>query len=305
MAESSTFFTASPQWHGLIITYFFVGGLAGGCYALAVLLDLLGPLADRPLARLGYYVAFPAVVVSGLVLTVDLGRPERFWHMLIQSHTYRPMLKLYSPMSLGSWALLAFGGFTLLSFLAALADAGHLRWSWLRRLRPPGALGTSVSVVGGMLGVFIAGYTGVLLAVTNRPIWSDTWLLGLNFLISAASTSAALLILLGRRRYDSPGLAALERFDMTALALEIVAIIAMIVSLGSVARVWLSVWGLALALVLVLGIAIPLVMQWRSRSVHGEPRGAAVAALLVLIGGLAFRAVIVLSSNAIHPVWRG
>ena len=32
--------------------------------------------------------------------------------------------------------------------------------------------------------------------MTNRPIWADTTLLGLIFLISAASTSAALLILL-------------------------------------------------------------------------------------------------------------
>jgi protein NrfD len=300
MVPSSTFFTASPHWHWLIITYFFIGGLAGGCYVLAVLIDLLGRLVDRPLARLGYYVAFPAVAVSGLLLTLDLGRPERFWHMLIQSHTFRPMLKPYSPMSLGSWALLTFGGFALLSFLATLAEAGRIRWTWPLRLRPPGPLGILVGIVGGLLGVFVAAYTGVLLAVTNRPIWSDTPLLGLNFLISAASTSAALLILLAHRRYRSPGLAALERLDMMVLALEPIAIIALIASLGSVARVWLSMWGLLLLLVVVLGILIPLVLQWRSAGV--DPRPTVTAALLVLIGGFVFRALIVLSSDAVH--WR-
>jgi len=300
MVPSSTFFTASPHWHWLIITYFFIGGLAGGCYVLAVLLDLFGRLVDRPLARLGYYVAFPAVAVGGLLLTLDLGRPERFWHMLIQSHTFRPMLKPYSPMSLGSWALLTFGGFALLSFLAALAEAGRIRWTWALRLRPPEPLGILVGIVGGLLGVFVAAYTGVLLAVTNRPIWSDTPLLGLNFLISAASTSAALLILLARRRYRSPSLAALERFDMMVLALEPIAIIALIVSLGSVARVWLGMWGLLLLLVVVFGILIPLVLQWRSAGV--DPRPTVTAALLVLIGGFVFRALIVLSSDAAH--WR-
>jgi protein NrfD len=302
MAPSSTFFTASPQWHWLIITYFFIGGLAGGCYVLAVLIDLFGRLVDRPLARLGYYVAFPAVALSGLLLTLDLGRPERFWHMLVQSHTFRPMLKPYSPMSVGSWALLAFGGVALLSFLAALAEAGRIRWTCPLRLRPPGPLGTLVGIGGGLLGIFVAAYTGVLLAVTNRPIWSDTTLLGLNFLISAASTSAALLILLAHRRYRTPGLAALERFDMMVLVLEPIAILALIVSLGSVARVWLSVWGLLLLLVVVVGVLVPLALQWRSAGVDTGPT--ATATLLVLIGGFVFRAVIVLSSDAARVVWR-
>lgn len=303
MTEPSTFFTASPAWHWLIIAYFFIGGLAGGCYALAVLIDLFGRPSDRPLGRLGTYVAFPAIVLSGLLLTLDLNRPERFWHMLIESHTFRPMLKLYSPMSFGSWVLLAFGGFALASFLAALAEAGRIRWTWPLQLRPPGPLGMLVGIVGGLLGIFVAGYTGVLLAVTNRPIWSDTPLLGLTFLISAASTSAALLILLADRRHRTAGLAALERFDRLALALEPLAIIALIVSLGSVARVWLSAWGVLLGLMVALGIVIPLVMQWRSAGANLCP--SAAAPLLVLIGGLMFRAVIVLSSDAARSVWPG
>jgi formate-dependent nitrite reductase membrane component NrfD len=301
MPPSSTFFTASPHWNWLIIVYFFVGGLAGGCYFLAVLIDFFDRATDRPLARLGYYVAFPAVVLSGLLLTVDLYRPERFWHMLIQSHTFRPMLKLYSPMSLGSWALLAFGGFAMLSFLASLAEEGRLRQPWLVRFRPPGLLGVLLAVMGGVFALFVAAYTGVLLAVTTRPIWSDTPLLGLNFVLSAASTSAALLILLAYRHYRTPGLAALERFDRMVLILEPIALIALIVSLGSVARVWLSVWGVALLIgVVVVGILLPLVLLWRATdpTMHST----ATAALLVLIGGFVFRAVIVLSSSTIRAI---
>src|ERR1700752_1684010 len=190
-APSSTWFSASPDWGWLIVLYFFLGGLAGGCYFLGALIDLLGRPEDRPLARLGYYVAFPCVALSGLLLTADLGRPLRFWHMMIESNTYWPMFKYWSPMSTGVSALLAFGLFSFLSFLGAIADDEPLsykasdgrripwaalrtigtRWPIVRRFRAPSGLGRVISIVGAIFGLYIAGYTGVLLAVTNRPIW--------------------------------------------------------------------------------------------------------------------------------------
>src|SRR5437870_11136555 len=197
MAMTSSFLTGAPRWRWLIVAYCFLGGLAGGTYSLATLMDLFGKSEDRPLVRLAYLIAFPAVCVCGLLLTVDLGRPERFWHMLVQAQTFRPMVKAYSPMSIGSWALLLFSGCAFLSFVAVLAERGWLLWPPLRRLSPPALLGRLVTAVGALLGLYLAGYTGVLLAVTNRPIWADTTLLGLTFLISAASTPAALLSLLG------------------------------------------------------------------------------------------------------------
>jgi protein NrfD len=137
---SSTYFSAPPEWGWLIAIYFFFGGLAGGTYFLASLIDLFGRSEDRPLSHLGYYIAFPCVVVSGLLLTLDLGRPLRFWHMLIESNTYRPMFKYWSPMSIGSWALLIFGIFAFVSFLGALADAERIPWPAWRKVHPPSLL---------------------------------------------------------------------------------------------------------------------------------------------------------------------
>jgi len=289
----STFFTASPQWRWFIVAYFFFGGLAGGSYFLATLMDLFGTSRDRRLVHLGYLIAFPLVGLCGLVLTVDLGRPERFWHMLIQSETLRPMIKTYSPMSLGAWALLCFGGCALLSFVAVLAERGWLGWPLLRRLSPPAFVGRLVTVVGALLGFYVAGYTGVLLSVTNRPIWADTTLLGLVFLISAASTSAALLILLGFWGGASgDSIDALERFDAFILVLEAVAIAGLLVSLGRIATVWLNGWGLLLAVMVLGGIALPLYMRLRAPG----PRRA-MGPVLVLLGGLILRAVIIFSSD--------
>ena len=204
---SSTFFSAPPDWGWLIVLYFFFGGLAGGCYFLAALIDLVGRPEDRPLARLGYYISFPCVILSGLLLIIDLTRSLRFWHMLIESNTFRPMFKYWSPMSVGAWALLIFGIFALISFLGALAEDQRLNWPAARKFRPPGILSKIIGGIGGLFGFYVAGYTGVLLAVTNRPIWSDTPLLGMLCIVSAASISAALMILLARRsRWTMPGL---------------------------------------------------------------------------------------------------
>ena len=299
MFPSSTFFSAPPDWGWLIVFYFFFGGLAGGSYFLAVLIDLFGRPEDRPLARLGYYISFPCILISGLLLTLDLGRPERFWHMLIESNTFRPMLKPWSPMSIGSWALLIFGIFSLLSFLSALAEDGRLQWPKARDLRPPAMLGSILSLIGGVLGFYVAGYTGVLLAVTNRPIWSDTPLLGMLFVVSAASISAALMILLAQKSARStPGLHALHRLDSWVVALELVVLIAVMISLGPVFRAWLNAWGLLLFFgVIVLGMLLPLALYWR-RQWFGDFNVTAAAAS-VLAGGFILRLVIIFSAQGV------
>src|SRR2546426_464574 len=292
---SSTFFTTSPHWRWLILAYFFLGGLAGGSYFLATLLDLFGKGRDRRLVHLGYLIAFPLVCVCGVLLTVDLGRPERFWHMLVQSETFRPILKMYSPMSTGAWALLLFGGCAFLSFVAVLAERGWLGWPLLRQLSSGAFVGRLVTVIGTLLGFYVAGYTGVLLAVTNRPIWADTTLLGLTFLISAASTSAALLILLGSwGGVPGGGIHALERFDGSVLVLEFLTIAALIASLGRVAMVWLNGWGLLLAGMMVGGIALPLFLKARLPAADSRWW---VGPTLVLLWGLILRVVIIFSSE--------
>ena len=299
-----TFFTEPPHWRWFIALYFFIGGIAGGCFFLAALLQLFGRPADRGLVRLGYYIAFIGVVVSGVLLTVDLGRPERFWHMMIQSKTGRPMFKYWAPMSVGVWGLLLFGLCTFLASLGALYDGGRVRWTIAGRLiRRP--IATVVAIVGGIAGFFIAGYTGVLLSVTNRPIWADSSWLGALYLLSSASTAAAVLILLARRLRvaDVATLGGLERFDKYALMLELLVLIVFLVSLGSAARVFLSVWGGVLVLIVLAGILVPLMIGLgRLTRFRGWSLTAGTAAALVLLGGFMLRIATILPSEQIKVV---
>src|SRR5205814_8007968 len=116
------------------------------------------------------------------------------------------MFKSFSPISFGAWALLLFGICALISWLG----------------KSEGTFAKLIAAVGGLLGFFVAGYTGVLLSVTNRPIWADSPWLGALFLASGASTAAAALTLLAARRgATASAMAWLEVFDMPALAVEL------------------------------------------------------------------------------------
>jgi formate-dependent nitrite reductase membrane component NrfD len=107
-----------------------------------------------------------------------------------------------------------------------------------------------------------------------------------------------MILLAHRYRWITPGLAALHRIDVWVIALEFLVLIAVVISLGPVARAWLSAWGLLLFLgVIVIGMLIPLALYWR-RDWLGE-RNMTTAAVLVLIGGFILRMVIVFSAEGI------
>lgn len=280
-------FVAPPEWGGYIVAYFFLGGIAGGAYALGALLRLLGGDQERPLARLAFLISFPALVLCPVLLTLDLGRPLRFWHMLVDARTWGASFKYWSPMSVGAWALAVFGIFSLASFLDAL----------LRKRPLGGGLSSpGFTTVGAVIGLFVAGYTGVLLSVSNQPVWSDTWALGGLFLASALSASAAAIALLAAASGEaSVGLGRLAQADRYFIVLELLLLIAFFLSLGSASGMvlrgpWLGFWVVVLA-----GTLVPLVLHSRSTSPGGR---AAVAGGLVLAGSLALRIVIVYAAQS-------
>jgi protein NrfD len=289
---SDTLFSSSPHRGAYIALYNFLGGIAGGSFFLAGLLHLFGRAEDRPAIRAGYYVALAGAVLSGLLLTLDLSKPFRFWHMLLQSNRGVPMFKPWSPMSVGAWALLGFAVLALLASLGALGETrGWRRAAGLGR----GAPGVLLAVLGGLLGLFLAGYTGVLLAVTNRPVWADSSWLGAVFLASGVSTAAATLILLGRGTASADGTGRwLAGFDRGVLAIELVTLVAFMASLGAMARLWLGWTGAVLLLGVVgTGIVAPLALEGG----RDASRRRALAAVLVLLGGLLLRVAVIASAG--------
>jgi protein NrfD len=289
-------FVASPHWGAWIIAYFYLGGIAAGSYAVSAMIGLWGDEEDRRAARVADYLAFPLVGLCGLILIVDLDRPERFWHMLIQSETYRPMFKWWSPMSAGSWGLSAFGAFSFCSFLGVLAEDGWFglgRYATLARRLRRGLVGRVFEVSGALSGFFLGAYTGTLLSATNQPIWADTPWLSPLFLASSLATGVAAMVLLIRWRLpDTPSevVDRFERVDRWAAWMELAMLTAFAASLGPLARPAFVQWPGALVptLVVPLGIVAPLAAH-----LAAGRRWRVASAACVLTAGLVLRYAVV------------
>jgi formate-dependent nitrite reductase membrane component NrfD len=277
-------FVRPPEWTWFILGYFFFAGLTGGLYAIGAMLRLWGRPGDEAVARTAFLWSFPILVICPILLTIDLGRPARFFHMLIATTPGQGglMFHYWSPMSVGSWALLIFGIFAFVSFLEAVG----------RPIVPAGGL---VVVIGGLLALFVASYTGVLLSVSNQPVWSDTWTLGGLFLASGLSGAAALLAAVARRDTSGAGTRLLVADGYFAL-LELVWILLLFASVAAAGTLPLLVRGpwLILWLIVAIGLLPPLAALAAGRRAHVA---APLTALLVLVGVLALRAVIIFSAQ--------
>lgn len=164
-----------PVWTWEVPTYFFTGGLAGASAVLAGAARLSG---QERLARTALFVGASAGAVSPVLLVADLGRPERFHHML-------RVVKVTSPMSVGSWALVVGGGAS--GTAAALELLGVLR--------PVRAAAQAVAALGGPV---LATYTGVLVADTAVPVWHEgrrelPWIFGASAVASAGAAASLFL----------------------------------------------------------------------------------------------------------------
>ncbi|HEV8669115.1 MAG TPA: NrfD/PsrC family molybdoenzyme membrane anchor subunit [Candidatus Limnocylindria bacterium] len=289
-------FAAPPNWEWWILGYFFFGGLSGGSYAIGTLLRLVGAPADQRLSRAAFIVSFLALIPCPIFLILDLGQPARFLNMLVDASDGGLAFKLWSPMSVGAWALLFFGLFSFVSFLGALAEMGTVR-----ALAPiarvfRGPLETVWNIIGTGLGFFICGYTGVLLAVSNQPVWSDGWPLGGMFLASALSGSAALLLLIARSRRDveSGSAMRLEAADRNFVIIEAILIaiflatVAVAGTINKVLGVWIVLW-----IVVILGLLAPFVLTRGDMARRMPVAGPAIA----LLGVLALRALVIFSAQ--------
>ena len=120
-------------WGPDIPAYLFLGGLAGASSTLAAGAHLTG---HAELARAAKAGAAGAISLSMVALIHDLGRPLRFVNML-------RVLKVTSPMSVGTWIL---SGYTPMALAAAAAAVtGKLPRTGLAATLAAAALGPAVA----------------------------------------------------------------------------------------------------------------------------------------------------------------
>jgi formate-dependent nitrite reductase membrane component NrfD len=196
-----------PVWEWKIAAYLFSGGLSAGSAMLAAGADLTGRPSLRKVSRIGSLVS---VLASLYFLVSDLGRPERFHHML-------RVAKPSSPMSVGTWILSAYGPGCAVAAVAELMPR-RLRRTRLSRLisglaRPAG-LWAAATAPG------VASYTAVLLSQTAVPAWREAHpYLPFVFTGSAAASGGGLGMLLAPLDEAGPA----RRMAVAGAGLEVAA----------------------------------------------------------------------------------
>lgn len=212
----------TPVWNWMIAAYLFAGGLSAGSAMLAAGADLTGRTELRRVSRVGALVSLAA---SMYFLVGDLGRPERFHHML-------RVAKPSSPMSMGTWILTAYGPGAGLAGVAELMPA-RMRQTWVGRLvgwaaRPAGLEAAAVAPG-------LASYTAVLLSHTAVPAWHEAHpYLPFVFTGSAAASGGGLGMLLAPLDESGPA----RRMAVLGAAVEVAASRTMERKLGLVAEAY-------------------------------------------------------------------
>ncbi|HEY0486683.1 MAG TPA: NrfD/PsrC family molybdoenzyme membrane anchor subunit [Mycobacteriales bacterium] len=155
----------APVWSHDIAAYLFTGGLAAGSSLLAAGADLSGRTKLRRATRV---TSLGALLASTYFLVADLGRPERFHHML-------RVAKPTSPMSVGTWILSAYGGAAGVAAVSELAPVLPSRGvlGLVRRILP--FAGRAAGLAAAATAPPLATYTAVLLANTAVPSWHEAY----------------------------------------------------------------------------------------------------------------------------------
>lgn len=168
--------TKAPPWGWLIVADLMISDLWAGLFVVSALSDLVAHDSYGPVARIGYLLAFPLLLVDLFFLVADLGDPLRFHHML-------RVFKIRSPMSVGMWVI-AFSSVTVFGcfILAAVAPATAMPRLIL------GGIGIAPAL-------FVGGYKGVMFSTTAQPNWKNLRWLGAELASSSGLLGVAGLLL--------------------------------------------------------------------------------------------------------------
>ena len=174
------------NWGIYIANFIFMGGIAAASIVLVIAAILYQREDVSQAALIGVAVALAAVIMSSLYILVDLGRPERLWHMI-------PFIGRYNfPYSLLSWDALVLNVYLLFTlWLTGALLFRHYRGQ-----------GQAAPIMRRWVGVaaiaFVIGMVTVeaflLSGYEARPFW-NTAVLAPRFLAAAFVSGPAVIIL--------------------------------------------------------------------------------------------------------------
>lgn len=320
------------MWGWEIAMYLFLGGLVAGLLIFSGTMRLTQPKRFTHALLISDLVGLPLLGIGMLSLFIDLSNKINVWR-------FYTTFQAHSAMSWGAWILLLTMLILALRFVSRIPEprpakllgvqlflptsqrelindgeeakrmvhkpspaASFVEWVWKLLARIAQWVNRTdrlLALIGGLLGIGLGFYTGVLLStIPSRPLW-NTAILAPLFLVSGLASGGAFLCLFLPEEEHKP----LVPFSVLSCGVEFLLLLALAINLifgnRSVQRagaiLFGGVFGWAFwGLVVLVGLLLPAgIEQLEMMHKHLPFIPARVPPILKLIGGLALRFVIV------------
>jgi Ni/Fe-hydrogenase subunit HybB-like protein len=328
------------HWSLMIVMYPYITGFVAGSFIVTALYELFGKAEFRPVARLSLAASFSFLLVAGLPLQLHLGHPERGIFVMITPNFTSAMAGfgiLYSfylmIVSLEVWFV----------YRAEIIQTARRSRGLKRAFYAALALGTYdtspqaveidhravkiLSAIGLPSACMLHGYVGFIFGGIKANPWWSTPLMPVIFLLSAAVSGIALLILLyqaraklGRRPIEAETVAGMARwlwfFLIITVTLELLEIIMLayekseawhIISPLLTTRLQFSF----ITVQMVIGSLIPFILLFivtvMDRYLHDKVRNTltVMASLLLLLQVFSMRWNVVIGGQLLSKSFRG
>ncbi|MFG0284700.1 MAG: sulfate reduction electron transfer complex DsrMKJOP subunit DsrP [Phycisphaerales bacterium JB039] len=178
----TTGMTDQVSWGLFIANFTFLVGMAAAAVMLVIPVYIYGNRELHDLVIFGELFAVSAIIMALLFVTVDLGRPDRFHHLL---------LRFNFPVSMLTWDVIVLNGYLLLN----MHICGYLIYCAYRRRKPGKLFYIPFVFVAIVWAISIHTVTAFLYSgLGGRPFWNSA-VVAPRFLASAFAAGPAFLIL--------------------------------------------------------------------------------------------------------------
>lgn len=296
-------------WGPILAGYLFLGGLAGGAYVVSALADLFKGEDYEALSKSGAYVSLFSILIGLVLLVLDLKRFEVAPLVILNAYRRFPG----SILTVGTWAITGFTAISLVTSILWLFEGND----FARKL---------IEIVGIILGLTTASYTGLLLAFSRgTSFWSSPFL-PWTFVVSGTLTGLAMAMfmipifavfmprlksfweLYERRSQFAEMVGHSQGYVTVLIAVELMLVLIELATGRGHSELLLTGSGLKLIFYayLVIGLIAPLAISYYTTKLKSARKDGTLIFLsmggyvFILIGGFLLRYVILTAGQIFH-----
>lgn len=160
-------------------------GLAAGAFTVAAVVYIFNLKRFYPIVRPTILTGFISYLLAAMTLLVDLGQPQRIWHLLIYSNIHSPLFEI-------GWCVMLYTTVLMLEFSPVVFEALGLK-APLKILR---AIQIPLIIAGVTLSTLHQSTLGTMLTILPyriHPLWYSA-LLPLYFFLTAIAAGLAMTV---------------------------------------------------------------------------------------------------------------